>query len=106
MAIVLLLSCALSVKAFGQQDVHATLIPEATRMAAPSFNLVGATGGPVQLSDYRGKVVLLNFWATECGGCVLEVPYFVEMQTEHRGRCVYRRRYFDGHVLPGAEECG
>jgi peroxiredoxin len=83
-AMMLLVSWSLSAKAFGQQDVHATLIPVATRTAASSFNLVGETGKPVQLSDYHGKVVLLNFWATECGGCVLEVPYFVEMQSEHK----------------------
>ena len=42
-------------------------------------------GKTVRLSDFRGKVVLLNFWATECGGCVMEIPYFVAMQTELRG---------------------
>jgi peroxiredoxin len=84
-AIMLLVSWSLSTKAFGQQDVHATLIPVAARVAAAGFNLVGGTGKPVQLSDYRGKVVLLNFWATECGGCVLEIPYFVEIQSEFMG---------------------
>jgi peroxiredoxin len=84
-AIVLLLSVGLSAEAVGQQNVHATLIPVATRVAAPSFNLAGETGTAVQLSDYRGKVVLLNFWATQCGGCVLEVPYFVAIQSELKG---------------------
>jgi peroxiredoxin len=83
--IMLLVSWSLTTKAFGQQDVHAALIPVAMRVAAPSFNLADEAGKPVQLSDYHGKVALLNFWATECGGCVREVPYFVEMQSEHKG---------------------
>jgi peroxiredoxin len=83
---VVMLSGALGARAFGQQDVHATLIPAATRMAAPNFELPGAAGPSVQLSEYKGKVVLLNFWATQCGGCVREVPYFVEMQGEFKGQ--------------------
>ena len=84
-AIVLLLSCGLGARAFGQQDVHAALVPIATRVTAPDFSLADATGKSVGLSTYRGKVVLLNFWATPCGGCLLEIPNFVEMQTELKG---------------------
>ena len=40
----------------------------------------GAAGEPVQLSAYRGKVVLLNFWATWCDPCQREIPWFVEFQ--------------------------
>jgi peroxiredoxin len=83
--LMLLLSWSLSTKAFGQQDVHATLIPVATRVAAPDFNLVDATGKQVGLSTYKGTVVLLNFWATECGGCIREIPYFVAIQSELKG---------------------
>jgi peroxiredoxin len=85
LAILLLISWPLSTKAFGQQDVHATLVPIATRVAAPDFSLVDATGKSVGLSTYKGSVVLLNFWATACGGCVLEIPYFVAMQSELKG---------------------
>ncbi len=84
-AIVLLLGWGLGARASGQQNVHATLIPVATRVAASAFELADATGKSVALSTYKGKVVLLNFWATPCGGCVLEIPYFVAMQTELKG---------------------
>jgi peroxiredoxin len=66
--------------ATGQNDVHALLAAKADRKIAPAFHLVGTDGKPIQVSDYRGKVVLLNFWATKCGGCILEIPSFIEMQ--------------------------
>jgi len=71
---------------FGQQDVHAALIPPASRKSAPSFQLVSQDGTKMQLPDYRGKVVLLNFWATDCGGCVLEIPSFIEFQKAYKGK--------------------
>jgi peroxiredoxin len=67
----------------GQQNVHATIVPQASRKVAPAFGMPDSTGKTVQLSDYRGKVVLLNFWATECGGCKLEIPWFVELEAAH-----------------------
>jgi peroxiredoxin len=68
----------------GQQDSHGTPIPLASRKQAPDFQLVTADGTKMRLSDLRGKVVLVNFWATDCGGCVLEVPSFVEIQTTYK----------------------
>ena len=62
---------------FGQQDVHAALIPSANRKPAPAFQLVTEAGTKMRISDYRGKVLLLNFWATGCG--VLEIPSYIEL---------------------------
>ena len=56
------------------------------RKAAPAFSLKDADGRTVQLSDYRGKVVLLNFWATWCGPCQMEIPWFVEFEREHKDK--------------------
>lgn len=56
------------------------------RKIAPDFELNDAAGAPVKLSDYRGKVVLLNFWATWCAPCRTEIPWFIEFQQMHGGR--------------------
>lgn len=50
------------------------------RKVAPDFTLNDASGKPVTLSEFRGKVVLLNFWATWCPPCRIEIPWFSEFQ--------------------------
>lgn len=50
---------------------------------APEFELKSLEGKTVRLSDYRGKAVLLNFWATWCGPCKVEMPWFVEYQKQY-----------------------
>jgi len=54
------------------------------RKLAPDFVLDDASGKPVKLSEFRGKVVLLNFWATWCAPCALEIPWFIEFQQAHQ----------------------
>jgi peroxiredoxin len=54
------------------------------RKMAPDFVLDDAFGKRVRLSDLRGKVVLLNFWATWCAPCSLEIPWFIEFQNTHQ----------------------
>jgi peroxiredoxin len=70
--------------AHGQQGALAMLVPQASRQAAPAFQLADSSGAMKQLTDYRGKVVLLNFWATDCGGCKLEIPWLIALQSAHK----------------------
>jgi peroxiredoxin len=51
---------------------------------APDWTLPGLDGKTHKLSDYKGKVVLLNFWATWCGPCKAEIPAFVELQDQYK----------------------
>ena len=53
---------------------------------APDFTLPQLDGQDLRLSSYRGKVVLLDFWATWCVPCREETPHFVEMQRQYGDR--------------------
>jgi thiol-disulfide isomerase/thioredoxin len=51
-----------------------------SRIAAPDWQLNDVDGKPVKLSDFKGKVVTLDFWATWCPPCRAEIPGFVALQ--------------------------
>src|SRR5262245_47771256 len=51
---------------------------------APDFTLPDIEGRAVSLSDHKGKVVLVDFWATWCGPCRKELPAFQELQDQYR----------------------
>jgi peroxiredoxin len=65
-----------------QADLKST----SARSLAPDFNLKDANGRDVKLTDLKGKVVLVNFWATWCHGCQVEIPWFVEFQKAYEAR--------------------
>ena len=56
------------------------------RTMAPDFTLDDSSGRPVRLSQLRGGVVLLNFWATWCAPCRVEIPMFIGFQRAYRDR--------------------
>ncbi len=53
---------------------------------APNFTLVDLNGKKVSLADYKGKAVLLNFWATWCGPCKLEIPWIVKLRDQYKSQ--------------------
>jgi cytochrome c biogenesis protein CcmG/thiol:disulfide interchange protein DsbE len=64
--------------------IRADVKSEKGRKLAPNFTLNEASGKPITLSDLRGNVVLLNFWATWCGGCKVEIPWFIEFENTYK----------------------
>src|ERR1051326_3877678 len=59
------------------------VVPSSSRAPALDFTLADATGHPVRLANYKGKVVVLDFWATWCTGCKVEIPWFMEFQKKY-----------------------
>ena len=53
---------------------------------APDFKLEDTAGRKVSLADYKGKAVLVNFWATWCGPCKVEIPWFEKLHDQYAGQ--------------------
>jgi cytochrome c biogenesis protein CcmG/thiol:disulfide interchange protein DsbE len=77
---ILLLAAVLTAQRLTRAEMRA----RTDRTAAPSLRLVNATGNVVRLSDFRGRPLVLNFWATECGGCKVELPTFVNLARKYK----------------------
>jgi peroxiredoxin len=70
-----------------QQDVSADEgLPDLRGKRAPDFSLRTVEGKKVSLSDYKGKAVLINFWATWCAPCKIEMPWLVSLRNQYAGQ--------------------
>jgi thiol-disulfide isomerase/thioredoxin len=67
-----------------QEALRARLAPDGA--AAPDFKMKTYKGGTVSLSDLRGKVVMLDFWATWCPPCLEEMPHLIKLAKEYEGK--------------------
>ena len=83
-ALLVTLACVATIVA--QTDVRAAVSPANERKAAPEFALKNSSGKTVNLKDYRGKVALLDFWATWCHGCKTEIPWFSDIARKYDGK--------------------
>jgi cytochrome c biogenesis protein CcmG/thiol:disulfide interchange protein DsbE len=70
-----------------QQDVAQAVIPfSQPDPPAPQFALKNLAGNTVHLSDFRGKPVVLNFWATWCASCIVEMPTLMNLQRKYSSK--------------------
>ncbi len=58
-------------------------LPKMRGKKAPAFSLTNLEGKKVSLADYKGRPVLVNFWATWCGPCKVEMPWFEEFRKQY-----------------------
>ena len=82
----LLVLASIAVASSDQSPVNAALEPASSRKSAPEFALQDSSGKTASLKDYRGKVVLLDFWATWCHGCKEEIPWFVDFHHKYEAK--------------------
>jgi cytochrome c biogenesis protein CcmG/thiol:disulfide interchange protein DsbE len=75
-------SSAPSPSAVLEEPLELNVKPLAERQAAPKFELKDANGKTVTPEEYKGRVLLLNFWATWCVPCKAEIPWFQEFDTK------------------------
>jgi thiol-disulfide isomerase/thioredoxin len=77
-----------SENAAGAHSVGKKLTHLADSGPAPDYAFVNADGQPVKLTDFKGKVVVMNIWATWCGPCVTEMPTLAKLQASYAGKPV------------------
>ena len=67
------------------RPVHAQSVKDSKdRQQAPDFELKDVNGKTVRLSDFRGKAVMVDFWATWCGPCQIEIPWFIDFERKYK----------------------
>ena len=76
--------------------LSAEVVKARYRKVAPGFTLTDAKRAPVTLSDFKGKVVLLDFWATWCAASKVEMPWYAEFESRYRNERPRDHRRLDG----------
>lgn len=89
--IVLITLVAIAVVFWAVSSIRITKAPEVVEAPkkpsfkpAPDFTLIDIFGSEKRLSDFRGKVIILDFWATWCPPCRAEIPHFIELYNEYK----------------------
>jgi len=67
----------------GAAEGEDDLAPKMRGKKAPNFTLTNLDGKKVSLADYKGRPVLINFWATWCGPCKVEMPWFEQLRNQY-----------------------
>jgi peroxiredoxin len=71
-----------------QKTTQAQLLAINERVPAPALELENASRKPLRLSTFRGQTVVINLWATTCGGCIAELPDFVRLSNAYKDKGV------------------
>ena len=73
---------------FGLFGCSNASVPNVAKGPAPDFELENIAGGKTKAADLKGKVLVLDFWATWCEPCIMEIPKFNKMADEFKGKNV------------------
>ncbi|MEG9431202.1 redoxin domain-containing protein [Terriglobus sp. ADX1] len=79
----LILTTVQSASSAQSPQSESDFIPAHARKSASDFTLIDVYGKQVTLSKYKGRVVLLDFWAVNCGGCKQEIPWYVDFESHY-----------------------